>query len=223
MKNSYLITVFLLLLICVSGCGNMKDGLVIDEKYSDELYTDDIKHDKIEADITEDKDASDSLLSDAVSDNNSNVVKVFVCGHVKNPGVYELEGDARICDALIKAGGVLEDGRGEAVAQALPVTDGMTIYVPGLDEDYTPNGNTVYPESDEYSDNNGYDQSDGMYNINRMTKEEWQSLPGIGETKADAIVRYREEHGEFKSIEELMDIPGIKEGVFNKIKDKIKV
>lgn len=133
-------------------------------------------------------------------------IYVYVCGKVVNPGVYQVPADARICDVLILAGGVLEDGNAEGLKQAEHMTDGETIYVPGKDE--------------------GTEEAclvdDGRININTATKEELMALPGIGDSKADVIINYREEHGAFQNVEELMKIPGIKEGVFNKIKDNIK-
>lgn len=135
-------------------------------------------------------------------------IYIYVCGHVKQPGVYQLSADARICDALVKAGGVSEDGNAEALAQAEHMTDGQTIYVPGMEEKNNGEANT---------------EDDGLVNINTAGKEELMTLPGIGESKAVTILQYREEHGSFQSVEELMEIPGIKEGVFNKIKSSIKV
>lgn len=140
------------------------------------------------------------------SHTEENEIYVYVCGHVKTPGVYTLEPESRICDALDLAGGVTEDGNPEALAQAEYVTDGQTIYVPGLNDE------TGISEKE-----------DGLIDINTADKEMLMTLPGIGESKADIIIQYREEHGKFESIEDLMNIPGIKEGVFNKIKDGIRV
>ncbi len=133
-------------------------------------------------------------------------IYVYVCGYVQYPGVYAMEQGARIVDALEKAGGVTVEGKPEALDQAEPLKDGQTIYVPGL-----------YDEA-EISD-----IQDGLVDINTADKSVLMTLPGIGETKADMIVKYREEHGAFESIEDLMNIPGIKKGVFDKIKDSIKV
>lgn len=134
------------------------------------------------------------------------LVYVYVCGYVERPGVYPLKVGARICDALELAGGVTKDGRPEALNQAEHVKDGQTIYVPSLDEA------TELVEVE-----------DGLVDINLADKAMLMTLPGIGESKADIIIQYREEHGAFEAIEELMNIPGIKEGVFNKIKNSIKV
>ena len=134
-------------------------------------------------------------------------IYVYVCGYVKQPGVYCLSGESRICDALLLAGGVLAEGNAEALNQAEHVTDGQTLYVPGI-------GENIRDESVS---------EDGLLNINTAVKEDFMALPGIGESKAAVIIQYRQDHGSFESIEELMEIPGIKEGVFNKIKDKIKI
>lgn len=149
---------------------------------------------------------SDNVYSDSVSDDSEQKIYVYVCGHVNQPGVYALFEDSRICDALEMAGGVTDDGQPEALNQAEHMTDGQTLYVPGRDETLT-----MQTEVD-----------DGLVDINQADRESLMTLPGIGESKADDILQYREEHGAFASIEELMKIPGIKEGVFNKIKDKIK-
>ncbi|MDD6070626.1 MAG: helix-hairpin-helix domain-containing protein [Clostridiales bacterium] len=140
-------------------------------------------------------------------------IYVYVCGHVLSPGVYALDKQARICDALALAGGISEDGCGESLNQAEHMTDGQTLYVPGIDE--------VQISAGMAETLNGVD--DGKVNINTASKEELMSLSGIGESKADMIIQYREEHGSFESIESLMEIPGIKEGVYNKIKSEIKV
>ena len=149
---------------------------------------------------------SDNMNSESGLENTGQMIYVYVCGQVNEPGVYALSREARICDALEMAGGVTEDGWPEALNQAEHMTDGQTLYVPSHDE-------TTEVQSEA---------EDGLVDINRANKEQLMTLPGIGESKADVIIQYREEHGAFVSPEELMQIPGIKEGVFNKIKDKIK-
>ncbi len=132
-------------------------------------------------------------------------IYVYVCGHVAVPGVYRLAPENRICDAIRAAGGVTADGRGEKLDQAQHMTDGQTIYVPGEDEDGQAG------------------QEDGRLDLNSATREELMTLPGIGSAKADKIIEYRESHGGFRSVEELMEIPGIKEGIYLKLKDEVKI
>ena len=140
---------------------------------------------------------------------------------MNSPGVYELEAGSRICDALSMAGGVAEDGVYEALDQAKPVVDGQTLYVPGIDEEWkrSLSQENANAEAESGSD----DAGDGKININSASKEELMTLPGIGESKASDIITYREEHGGFSSEQDIMNIQGIKEGVYNKIKDRITI
>lgn len=204
MKYNKIFMLGMLVAVCVlCGCSNgevqmtVKENAVLDEADSDGTAG---STQPAETTKTEKKPETDSIY-------------VYVCGHVVNPGVYALDGQARICDAIALAGGISEDGRGEALDQAEHMTDGQTLYVPGVDEEW----------SMEDSKAVGADRADGKVNINTASREELMTLPGIGESKAETIIKYREEHGDFESIEGLMEIPGIKEGIYNKIKEGIKV
>lgn len=135
---------------------------------------------------------------------------VFVCGQVKNPGVYRLEAGSRVCDAIEKAGGCLDTADKWAVNQAEILTDESRIYIPEPGEDI--------PAEEEKGTNHS-----GKISLNHASREELMTLPGIGESKADSILEYRELNGGFQTIEELMNIPGIKEGVFQKIQDCVIV
>lgn len=201
--NRIFVLWMLMTAIILSGCSNGKVQMTVrEDAVSDSGGSFDITETTSEPETTKmEKKAEEGCIY------------VYVCGHVKNPGVYALDEQARICDAIALAGGVSEDGRGEALDQAALMTDGQTLYVPGLDEEWN---------TEDFKDaEKGMD--DGKVNINTASKEELMTLPGIGESKAETIVQYREEHGNFESIEGLMEIPGIKEGVYNKIKDGIKV
>ena len=150
------------------------------------------------------------------ADTAGQTVFVHVCGAVESPGVYELRADARVFEAISSAGGITEDAAPDAVNQARVIADGEQIYVPTVEEaasQQTGVGGTTVTKGTESV----------KVNINTAGKEELMTLTGIGEAKADDILKYREEHGSFGSIEELMQINGIKEGVFNKIKDEITI
>lgn len=131
---------------------------------------------------------------------------VYVCGAVKCEGVYELPSGSRIYEAIAKAGGFREDAAMTQVNQAEVLQDEAQIYVPTLEEQ---------KESQKHDD--------GKVNLNSAAKEELMTLPGVGETKAESIIAYREQHGRFQTIEDIMQISGIKEGLFVKIKDYITV
>ena len=143
-------------------------------------------------------------------------VYVYVCGAVNAPGVYELKKDARVFEAITLAGGETAEAAPEAVSQARTVADGEQIYVPTVRE--------VQMQGSGVEDIvTGNADVSGKVNINTAGKEELMTLTGIGEAKAQSILDYREEHGKFGSIEDLMLIEGIKEGVFNKIKEDITI
>lgn len=162
--------------------------------------------------LSEDKDTESATVQQesGTTSEEAEMIYVYVCGRVAKPGVYALENGARIYDALEQAGGTLDDAEGESLDQALPVTDGQTIYVPAIGEQ----------KRDDEAQEAG---EDGLVNINQADASTLMTLPGIGESKAAVIIQYREEHGAFQSIEDLMEIPGIKQGVFDKIKNNIKV
>lgn len=168
---------------------------------------------KEKAEVTElqkvevkDKEESDS------ADQKEEELYVHVCGQVVNPGVYKLPDGSRIYEAIDAAGGTLDAAAAESLNLAEKLNDGQQIYIPSVDE-----AGAVAAGAGDMGSN------DGKVNLNTAAREELMTLSGIGEAKADSIIRYREEHGGFKSIEELKEVEGIKDGVFNKVKDQIKV
>lgn len=139
-------------------------------------------------------------------------IYVHVCGEVNAPGVYELPTGSRVCAAIEAAGGITEKASEASLNQAEKLSDGQQVYVPSGEET---EGRVLYGQGVNEAD-------DGKVNLNTAAKEELMTLDGIGEVKAEAIIRYREENGGFSSIEELKEIEGIKDGVFNKVKDQVK-
>ena len=133
---------------------------------------------------------------------------VQVVGAVNKPGVYELEGDARIFQAILMAGGLREDADESCLNQAQKISDGMKLEIKTKDE-------AVASQQSAISDN--------KVDINTADAKTLMTLPGIGESKANSIIKYRESKGRFNSIEDLKNITGIKEGVYNKVADSIKV
>lgn len=237
-------TVFGLATNCDSGCNSKDEILILSDKGETTLVAEgeetdiDIGSSAIDKDggFAVDKTAEGanataldaSAVNNVVKDKDSFEVVVFVCGAVINPGVYYLQQGDRVSKAIDKAGGFTGDADINYLNLALELTDGMKIYVPPITE-------TSLTEVDYSQSGNDLGQIDGslnvsvasnvsrLININTATIEELMSIPGIGEAKAKSIVSYRDEHGKFSSIEGIMNIPGIKEGLFNKIKDKISV
>ena len=152
-------------------------------------------------------------------------VVVYVCGAVENPGVYELPGGSRINDAVCAAGGFSEEADKTYVNLAARVSDGFKLLIPTIEETKDASVAQGIDSFDTASDLNGDTGSDpgGLININTASKEQLVTLPGIGDGIAGKIIKYREENGSFKSIEDIMKVSGIKDKLFSKIKDHITV
>ena len=147
---------------------------------------------------------------------SGSLVCVHVCGSVKEPGVYYLPEDSRVHQAVEMAGGFTEDAAESCINLADIVTDGEQIYIPSLEE--AENGG--YPEdAGKVPDR----EADGLVNINTAGIRELTTLTGIGESKAEAIIAYRENVSPFGSTEDIINVSGIGESIYEKIKDSIKV
>ena len=139
----------------------------------------------------------------------STEICVYLCGCVQTPGVYTVPEGARIYEVLELAGGFTEDAERTAVNLAETVCDGEAIMIPSVSDVQVPGSSAPL--------------SDGRVNINTAGLEELMTLPGIGQAKAEAVISYRKEHGRFTSIEGLMEVSGIGEGIFSKLRDRIKI
>ena len=139
----------------------------------------------------------------------------YVCGAVLHPGVYYVSEGAIKQDAIALAGGFAGDAAESYLNLAEPVAASEKIYVPTEDELSVGMTGTGAQGSDTVSD--------GLVHINRATKEELMTLPGIGDRKASAIISYRESIGGYQSTEQIMEVDGIKQGTFDAIKDMIAI
>lgn len=146
-----------------------------------------------------------------MTEKEGDTIYVYVCGQVVCPGVYELKESSRLYEALEAAGGMTETAADTYLNQAESLEDGQKVYVPSREEEASL---VSVPEGGK---------EDGKVDLNQASKEELMTLDGIGEARADAILKYREDGGGFRSAEELKEVEGIKDGIYNKIKDKIKV
>ncbi|MBR1743259.1 MAG: helix-hairpin-helix domain-containing protein [Lachnospiraceae bacterium] len=141
---------------------------------------------------------------------------VSVLGAVKHPGIFRYHGNARIYDAIKARGGFKKNAAKDSVNLAKPLTDGEQIQV--LTKKQMRQQKSRMADEVSAAGNSEPDSGNALLNINKATKEELMELPGIGEAKALLIINYRTEHGSFHTPEELMNISGIKEGIYNKIK-----
>ncbi len=138
----------------------------------------------------------------------ANTVVVYVCGAVELPGVYALSEGSRIVAAIEAAGGLTADAWEEGINLARTVSDGEQIYVPCQEEKERAATEAA---------------AQGKVNLNTATKEQLMELPGIGESKAESILAYRSEHGAFSAPEDVMNVSGIKQSVYEKIREQITV
>lgn len=155
-------------------------------------------------------------------------VTVDIKGAVLNPGIYTLDNNKRVFDAITIAGGLLDNSDIENINMSLKLTDEMVIIVPFKEEKQNSVGDKEHLNNSNNIENdakvsNSKNTNNEKVSINKASKEDLMTLKGIGETKALAIINYRKEHGNFKSISELQNVKGIGKSIFEKIKDNIEL
>ncbi len=174
-------------------------------------------------------------------------IKIHISGAVKSEGVIELEENSRVADAIEKAGGYTEEAYTKEINLASKLEDGMKIYIPtkkeieeqnNLESDSqvqtsnnTKNNSNIGTQAKSNSTtlssqtqlNTQNKQSSAKVNINAATKEQLETLPGIGSSTADKILQYRKEKGKFKTKEDIKKVSGIGESKYSKIKDLIEI
>lgn len=182
--------------------------------------------------VQQEEIVEESKNSELITEEKERLIYVHICGEVKKPGVYQLDDGARLVEVVECAGGLSKEAATEYVNLAQCVVDGMRYYIPNKSEvkeesliegiqlfDYSVQDVSSSDESKLRQ--NG--QTDGLININTATKEELMTLSGVGASKADSIIEYRESVEKYKKIQDIMKVEGIKEGLFKKIQSKITV
>ena len=196
--------------IFCAGCGARSDEILLESQED--------TSDTVEETEQEEREMTDEIPSVTPEPQE---IFVDVCGAVNQPGVYGMDPDSRVFQAIEAAGGMTEEASGISVNQAQPLSDGQQVYVPTVQEAEEGSFVPAVPETTGTGESMGTE--DGIVNLNTADAETLKTLSGIGDSKAQAILAYREEHGGFSSIEEIMQVPGIKESTFSMIKDKIAV
>ena len=143
------------------------------------------------------------------------IIYVHICGAVNKPDVYEINQNTRLYELVKLAGGFTNDAANDYINQATILNDGQQVYIPTKKE--------VEDLDFQSPINESVETASEKININKASKEELMTLTGIGESKANSIIDYRQKNGNFKKIEEIMNISGIKDSVFSKISDDITV
>lgn len=170
----------------------------------------------ISAETNSEQSSSQKRLATPNADQHAGVY-VDVKGAVKRPGVYKLRQGLRAQDAIDCAGGLLTGADPNHVNMAQAVTDQQVLYVPMQGEDTSPIGAT--------SSQAGADSTSqaAIVNLNTATKEQLTQITGVGDKKADLILAYREQHGQFKSIDELKEVSGFGDKSVDKIRNQLSI
>lgn len=156
-------------------------------------------------------EGTNDSLTQQTAESEEGQIYIHIVGAVKKPGVYTFQKKPRVIEVVEKAGGFTKDAVTAEINQAELVEDGTQLAI-ASQKDF------------KEKDGQQAEQTEtGKVNLNTAAKEQLMTLTGIGEAKAIAIIAYREEKGKFQKPEDLMNIPGIKEGVFDKIKSRICV
>ncbi len=176
-------------------------------------------HENSKADIT---------IEDSSTPGGSTEICVDIGGAVVSPGVYTVDSGTRLFEVIDLAGGLLSNADTDSINRAEYVEDGEKIYIPSraaVNADGTEQASTEEtPRTDTAQGETGAaaGSSGGLVNINSASKEELMTLKGIGEAKADSIIEYRSKT-RFRSKEDIKDVDGIGDSIYNNIKDYIIV
>ena len=180
-----------------------------------------------------------NIILDKIDDESKENYFVDIKGQVLNPGVYKIYENTRVIDVINMAGGLLDDSDTSKINLAKKIKDEMVIIIYSKDEinknnikevniDYSFNDALINDKDIITNDNkvskdsnNSLKNNNDLVNINTCTKEDLLTLSGIGESKADAIISYREENGSFKTIEDILNVSGIGNSIYEKIKNYI--
>ena len=185
-----------LVLLCGCGIDSSEDDIVI--RMSDEGES-----------CTDLSDENMTSVSEIVNETQTSVMLfVHVCGAVVNPGVYQLEPGSRLYEAVERAGGLTDNADGTCLNMARELSDGEQVLILTKEEMAT------MPHVPTDSQRT---QTLGLVNINTATLAELTTVSGIGESRAQAIIAYREANGSFRCIEDIKQVDGIKDGLFSKI------
>lgn len=190
------IVIFLLIFLKLR---NNSEQVPNDHYYESEQFTDEL--------INEEnliKEEQDKLIVD-------------IKGAIKHPGVYEFNEGDRVNDLIKQAGGFLEEADETKVNLAQKLHDEMILFIPEEGEENIEASNISLTSTSNGS------EADNIVQVNYATKEQFETLPGIGPSKAQAIIDYREEHGPFNSPDDLLNISGIGEKTLENIEQYIQV
>ena len=170
-------------------------------------------------DINYDYEELNNIKNDTIDGKeNSNMITIYISGQVNNPGIVTLESNKRLADAIDILGGVTKDADLNRVNMALKIKDEEHYIIPKIGEE-TSNDNLLIDNIKDLSEKG----ENNKININLATIEELEDLPGIGEATANKIIRYRDENGNFKNIDEIKNVNGIGDKKYEDLKELISI
>ncbi|MGP1611869.1 MAG: helix-hairpin-helix domain-containing protein [Catonella sp.] len=225
--KSRLQLIVVLLFVGIAGLIFVFSGKNVENPSELEVVESEEEQEISKVDINSSVNEKTELQQEEIVEKLQSKIFVHICGEVKKEGVYQVESDARIVDAINAAGGLTNKAASYGINQAEKLKDGMQIYVPSKKEikkeiEKTVRNGQALPISSSQRSSSENVQGD-LININFASKEELMKIKGVGEAKAVLIINYRETNGSFKNITDLMKIKGIKQKFFDKIKDNICV
>ena len=213
-RSAILIVLFSLGAALLTGCGSN----IVYEAGEEDVSDDAILSSSEGSEVKSVEDPADEGEYDSKEED---IIYVYVCGAVKAPGVYSLTPGSRVFEAIEAAGNVNEDAYAQALNLAGILNDADKIYVPTIEEYESGALGQISDKGAPGSLSGG--GTEGKININSADKAALMTLSGIGESKANAIISYREEHGDFKSTEEITNVSGIGKATYANLKDNIIV
>ena len=174
---------------------------------------------------TETPETEDLIVTEPIE---ASIIVIDVSGEVMVPSVYTLSEGARVYEAIETAGGLTENADTRNTNLAAPLSDGMKLYIPGKEDVAAEEKETGEAPGSRFINGNVSPNANvsgsstvGLININTANSTELQKLSGVGPVTADKIIAYRNDYGKFKTIEELMNVSGIGEKTFTKLKNAI--
>ncbi len=226
-KHIYMLCVFVLAMlqpVILCGCTQAHDDIKLEisdtnlseTKFSDANLSETEYMSETEVSVHTEHDKNMTDVSEI-----GGTVYIYVCGAVELPGVYCLRQGSRLYEAVELAGGLSGDADDTCLNMAREIADGEQVVILTQEEAALLKASGAYPPAS--SEPGNADMDSGLVNINTATVAELTGVSGIGESRALAIIAYREKNGGFRSIEDIKKVDGIKEGLFSKIKDKIKI
>ena len=190
-------------------------------------FNSDVKTVEPEVIALSDNEEKEEIIEAAVE-----TIFIDIKGEVENPGVYEMQLGDRVIDALQMAGGFTDEATTDNVNLSKKLKDESVIIIPSylkdyenvtIKNDYEIDINDDIVQSEKNESDEKIESSSNLININTASVVELMSLDGIGESKAKAIIEYRDTNGDFKNILDIKNVSGIGESIYEKIKDYITV